>query len=533
MSTLDMRRSQRVRDEITRQQRSEIAKLYDDVYKDMQKEVERLAALPMSNTKGLQTMRINQLKNNIMAAYKGVYEDIDETVSRNMGKVSQSVIADASTFFNNVGITIGKSYASVPTEVIESIKTGKVYGGNWRLSKAIWGDYTGINDDISNIIAKGVAENKSSLDIAKELEKYVNPKAAKPWDWGRIYPGSKQKIDYNAQRLARTLVSHAYELSTAKAVEMNPFTEKIKWLASTNDRVCPVCKDRDGKEYTPEELPLDHPNGACIFIPVLTKSLKEISEELAAWVNGEDNPKLDEYMERGCIEKSGAKILTLAASGSIMKKEETRRPFSFEQGLKADNVLYNAPKPLKTVLTTEQIIDRVSGGDETKGSCVSAAYAYVGNRGGLDVLDFRGGKSLNYFAKNSSIKEIIQRVGGQTAEHTNDFTASKQLLETVEEGKEYLFFTGKHGAVIRKINGVLEYLELQDEKNNGFKPLERQLKERFGAQKSHTSYGRKLLNLSGIVEVDKLKNDIDFRYILGYLNTAQNEQKKGTAGYAK
>ncbi|HGQ4216718.1 TPA: hypothetical protein ACL7J0_001611 [Streptococcus pneumoniae] len=44
-------------------------------------------------------------------------------------------------------------------------------------------------------------------------------------------------------------------------------------------------------------------------------------------------------------------------------------------------------------LTEEEIIQAISGGDKTKGSCSSLAFAYIGNKAGYTVLDFRGGKS--------------------------------------------------------------------------------------------------------------------------------------------
>ena len=64
--------------------------------------------------------------------------------------------------------------------------------------------------DIQYIVAQGIASQKSAFDIAKDLEKYVDPSAKKDWAWSKVYPGTKKVVDYNAQRLARTMVSHAY-----------------------------------------------------------------------------------------------------------------------------------------------------------------------------------------------------------------------------------------------------------------------------------------------------------------------------------
>ena len=52
-------------------------------------------------------------------------------------------------------------------------------------------------------------------------------------------------------------------------------------------------------------------------------------------------------------------------------------------------------------------------------------------------------------------------------------------MQNVKEGKEYYLGCGYHGAVVRKINGELQYLELQMGKENGFKKLtKKELKKR-------------------------------------------------------
>lgn len=67
---------------------------------------------------------------------------------------------------------------------------------------------------------------------------------------------------------------------------------------------------------------------------------------------------------------------------------------------------YNPVKKSKIIRTEEEIIQRVSGGDETGGSCSSLAFAYIGNRAGYDVLDYRGGNSEEFFCKRYNIKDI-------------------------------------------------------------------------------------------------------------------------------
>lgn len=70
------------------------------------------------------------------------------------------------------------------------------------------------------------------------------------------------------------------------------------------------------------------------------------------------------------------------------------------------DIEYNPVKKSKIKRTEEEIIQRVSGGDETNGSCSSVALAYIGNRAGYDVLDYRGGESERFFCKRYNIKDI-------------------------------------------------------------------------------------------------------------------------------
>ncbi|KXT90838.1 Phage protein [Streptococcus mitis] len=196
----------------------------------------------------------------------------------------------------------------------------------------------------------------------------------------------------------------------------------------------------------------------------------------------------------------------------------------------------NPIKKSSKKLTEEEIIQAISGGDKTKGSCSSAAFAYIGNKGGYTVLDFRGGESCDFFSRNSRISMIgnLPGVKMYVAKNTNDFKATKELLENVENGNEYYLATGRHAAIIRKNDNLVEYLELQSKIVNGFKPFDDTvLKKRFKAQKSHAVRGRKYDVDSYLIDVNSLKDNPEFHNILSFLNTAESKQMKGIEGHEK
>jgi hypothetical protein len=59
-----------------------------------------------------------------------------------------------------------------------------------------------------------------------------------------------------------------------------------------------------------------------------------------------------------------------------------------------------------------------------------------------------------------------------------------------------------------------------------------ELKERFGAQKSHSFLGSKIELNSVLIDINNL-NGNSFKKLLGYINTKLDKQKKGITGSMK
>ena len=216
------------------------------------------------------------------------------------------------------------------------------------------------------------------------------------------------------------------------------------------------------------------------------------------------------------------------------RQEEMDVPSEFRKELMSKNITCNPVQKLENPLTIDEIVEKVGGGDMTSGSCASAAFAYAANRNGLDVTDFRGGKSQETFSLNKNIIRISEMSGGTIVKGTDDYKCVSQMLKKIVEGKEYYMATGQHVAIVRKIDGHYEYLELQSAKNNGFHHLTTQiLKDRFGCRKSRSVAGLKLEHSNVIIDIDKLDYGGEFSKILGYLNTSTELQRKGSDGHIK
>lgn len=203
---------------------------------------------------------------------------------------------------------------------------------------------------------------------------------------------------------------------------------------------------------------------------------------------------------------------------------------------KTQGIDYRDVEMHKEKLSADDIIKHISGGDTTTGSCSSMAFTFAANMGGMDVLDYRGGKSCNFFSLSSNICSIAEQVGGIVNKNYNDFTNAKQLLATTSIGKYYYFTCGKYAAIVRKTEKGYEYLELQSpsaERNGWHELTTERLKNRFGAQKSHTIYGSRYETRECIIDIDLLIKDAGFRKMMGYINTASGNQKKGAHGSEK
>ena len=194
--------------------------------------------------------------------------------------------------------TFESMFSKIPKKAMNEILFGKAYKDRKGLSERIWLDTKKFNKDIDYIIAEGIANKKSTYEIAKDLEKYVNPKASKDWEWEKVYPHTNKVVDYNAQRLARTSIQHAFQQAQKRSCAKNPYVEKIRWLSSNSSRTCELCNSRNNQLFDIKDVPLDHPNGLCTTIPEITMSYEEIAEELKAWVNGEANTKLDKWFKK-------------------------------------------------------------------------------------------------------------------------------------------------------------------------------------------------------------------------------------------
>jgi len=463
------------------------------------------------------------------------------------------------------------------------------------ISDRVWNLAGNAKKEIEIIIQNGIKEGKSADDIQKSLKGYLNEpeklfrrvrnketgelewsKAAQKYKPGQGVYRSAYK---NAMRLARTELKAANCEAVWNSAQNNPLITGWKIVLSNNHTTLidgvpkpfkDICDTLQGIYPKTFKFIGWHPQCRCEMIPILItqKESKKLYKSIFDNKKSEWKPELinkmpenfDKWVEENKQRQSKwsstpyfvrdnfvngnlADGLKYVAPNKPIKPVKTEQQKEYMQEnlheviklMEDSKVEYHEVKELATKLSESEIVERIAGGDMTNGSCASLAFAYVGNRCGFDVLDFRDGKSRLIFSRSGTLIDIATRVGGTIVEDTNDFTKANILLGQIKHDKEYFFTCGKHAAIVRKNeSGGYEYLELQSSKSNGFKELNRSvLKNRFGAQQSHRFHRKAYNTKECIIDIDLLKKDATFRKLLGYINTPADKQQKGYKGTIK
>lgn len=313
-----LKNTEQVRRTTTMQMQKDIKKMYEQLYKDVTK---KISIMGNSN---IQKQNLLLLQLDIKSRIEQLNNDIKNNVIRNMTIVSNEVVNDTRMFLKQCGFKdedIHNAFSYVPEQVVSNIINGNIYQDGWTLSGAIWGYNKKVQETLNKIISIETAQGKSAYEIAKQLEQYVNPSAQKSartiQSWrkatmndvltGRAkYVGEEikdsvyfGKIDYNALRLARTLISHAYQQSFETVNRNDPFVIGYRWLTSNfHGRVCDICRSREGHIFKKNELPLDHPNGMCTFEAVIPDSMTDIAKKIGQWYQSPVGtfPEIDRYV---------------------------------------------------------------------------------------------------------------------------------------------------------------------------------------------------------------------------------------------
>lgn len=435
------------------------------------------------------------------------------------------------------GFGLGWDITGLDQAQIEKVLSKPWAVDGYNFSTRIWNSKTKLIGEVHNELSKNLltgADPQKAIDsLAKKM-------------------GTSKS---NAGRLVMT--EQAYFSSAAQKDCFNDLdVEEYEIVATLDSHTSDICRSLDGRvfkmsDYKPGvTAPPFHVYCRSTTAPHFKENF-DAGERAARGADGKayyvpDDVTYSEWKKAfvdgdksGFAEVQKNHFSRTEKRGTIKPKEQSEAAKFIEQACTTENVEHRAVQALPKQLTSDEIIERLAGGDMTQGSCSSLAFAYIGNKNGLDVLDFRDGGSRRVFSMNKNIMKMLELPGveGSITKVKKEVQGTIDVLKNLELNKEYYLATGKHAAIVRKLDTGYQYLELQSKYQNGWMPFERYgsmattLNKRFGCRKTvDKSFGYVWERTVILMDVDSFKDNEEFEQLLGYINTAVDKQRKGALG---
>lgn len=482
--------------------------------------ISRLEALQIQTQNSLETMFAQQMgtmKKALSDVYASGYYHTAYTVQQGFG--------------------LGWDIAGLDQAQFEKVLSKPWAVDGYNFSTRIWNSKTKLIGEVHNELSK-------NLLMGADPQKAIDSLAKKM--------GTSKS---NAGRLVMT--EQAYFSSAAQKDCFNDLdVEEYEIVATLDSHTSDICRSLDGKvfkmsDYKPGvTAPPFHVYCRSTTAPHFKENF-DAGERAARGADGKtyyvpDDVTYSEWKKAfvdgdksGFAEVQKNHFSRTEKRGTIKPKEQSEAAKFIEQACTTENVEHRAVQALPKQLTSDEIIERLAGGDMTQGSCSSLAFAYIGNKNGLDVLDFRDGGSRRVFSMNKNIMKMLELPGveGSITKVKKEVQGTIDVLKNLELNKEYYLATGKHAAIVRKLDTGYQYLELQSKYQNGWMPFERYgsmattLNKRFGCRKTvDKSFGYVWERTVILMDVDSFKDNEEFEQLLGYINTAVDKQRKGALG---
>ena len=474
--------------------------------------------------------RLEALKIQIQDRIENMYTTKDRSMEDYLCRVYKD------TYYHTV-FEIDKGIGSIQSSFnkLDDRKVSQIIHKPWAtdgkdFSTRIWEDKANLVNTLHTGLTQSLIRGGNLDDVVNDISQFVSSKI-------------KNK-KYIASRLVTT-ESAAYASKAQEQAYKDLSVDKYEILATLDLHTSDICQDFDGKIFDRKDYqvgvtaPPFHPNCRTVTVPWFPDDV-DTGERAARGKDGKvgyvpQNMTYKEWYNKYIEQK-------FEENGIIEKRKELSEEFKeIESKLKTKNIMYQKVSNLNGKISDKDIIERIAGGDLTKGSCSSLAFTYIGNKNGLDVLDFRDGESRMFFSLFSNIIKIskLPNIKGEIIEVAKEIFETTKIIKNLEYNKEYYLAVGKHAAIIRNKESGAEYLELQSSVENGWKKFKNDtLARRFGCRKTvrkERVFGeiKTITTKVCLMEVDSFKGNNDFKELLGYINTAKDKQRKGVNGYER
>lgn len=365
--------------ELTKKQQQQIIQVYKKAYMDT---INRGIKNAYGDSKAVK---------NLTAAYsQQIYDELLKVVMKYNSKVATD-LADVNK--QMMQLLMGDGYKQIKDQVdklvdvvnadtVEQVIRGKLYEDRKGLDKRLWSCTNTSGEKIEDAVASCMAEGMSAADMAENLKQFAMG-GHHTWSrnkireklgsgYARKYSGG---LDYESLRLARTTITHQAQIETINTKRVNPYMGGVQWHSNHEaGRTCDACNALDGRLFIidKEDIPLDHPNGACWLEPVWMINGKkatpeDIAKDMRAWANGEKNSgamdKIPEYKGLGGTKtpaKSIKKTIKRAVKQRGIYTEEERAAKYTE----LKQTLHTELKSRNKKYTVDGVLDRLKQAPE-------------------------------------------------------------------------------------------------------------------------------------------------------------------------
>lgn len=365
--------------ELTKKQQQQIIQVYKKAYMDT---INR----GIKNAYG-----DNKAVKNLTAAYsQQIYDELLKVVMKYNSKVAND-LSDINK--QMMQLLMGDDYKQIKDQVdklvdivnadtVEQLIRGKVYEDRKGLDKRLWSCTNTSGEKIEDAVASCMAEGMGAAEMAQNLKEFAMG-GHHTWSrnkireklgsgYARKYSGG---LDYESLRLARTTITHQSQIETINTRKVNPYMGGVKWHSNHEaGRTCDLCNSRDGHIFIvdKEDIPLDHPNGACWLEPVWMINGKEatpeeIAKDMRAWANGEKNSgamnKIPEYKGLGGT-KQPAKSIKKTIKKAVKQRDIYTQEERAAKYTELEQTLHTELKSRNKKYTVDGVLDRLKQAPE-------------------------------------------------------------------------------------------------------------------------------------------------------------------------
>lgn len=328
--------------ELTKKQQQQIIQVYKKAYMDTINRGIKNAYGDNKAVKNLTAAYSQQIYDELLKVVMKYNSQAAKDLSDINKQMMQLLMGDG---YQQIKDQVDKLVDIVNADTVEQLIRGKVYEDRKGLDKRLWSCTNTSGEKIEDAVASCMAEGMSAADMAENLKEFAMG-GHHTWSRNKIREklgsGYARKyssgLDYESLRLARTTITHQAQIETINTRKVNPYMGGVKWHSNHEaGRTCDLCNSRDGHIFIvdKEDIPLDHPNGACWLEPVWMINGKEatpeeIAKDMRAWANGEKNSgamnKIPEYKGLG-----GTKAPAKSIKKTIKKAVKQRGIYTEEE----------------------------------------------------------------------------------------------------------------------------------------------------------------------------------------------------------